>query len=138
MTRNTILDELHAVRRKNLAKYNGDTAAFLRDAQVLKLRIYNHVVVTARSLGRKPKELKGTSAVAAKRRQQVPAVGLAVAASRLTVPHSCCPWADAQGYVLPSLRDYERGQFPPLIGASGDCARHSDQGPRQAQPCRDR
>jgi hypothetical protein len=42
-------------------------------------------VVTARSLGRKPKELYGTSAVAAKRRQQIAAVKLAVAASRLTI-----------------------------------------------------
>lgn len=33
MTRNTILDELHAARRKLLADYNGDTAAYLRDAQ---------------------------------------------------------------------------------------------------------
>jgi hypothetical protein len=27
-------------------------------------------------------------------------------------PLSSYPWADAQGYVLPSLRDYETGQFP--------------------------
>jgi hypothetical protein len=33
MTRNAILDELHAVRRKILADYNGDIAAYLRDAQ---------------------------------------------------------------------------------------------------------
>ena len=33
MTRNAILDELHAARRKLLADYNGDTAAYLRDAQ---------------------------------------------------------------------------------------------------------
>ena len=33
MTRNAILDELHAVRRQLLAKYNGDTAAYFRDAQ---------------------------------------------------------------------------------------------------------
>jgi hypothetical protein len=33
MTRNSILDELHAVRRKILADCNGDTAAYLRDAQ---------------------------------------------------------------------------------------------------------
>lgn len=33
MTRNAILDELHAARRQLLAKYNGDTAAYLRDAQ---------------------------------------------------------------------------------------------------------
>ena len=33
MTRNAILDELHAVRRKILADYNGDTAAYLRDAK---------------------------------------------------------------------------------------------------------
>ena len=33
MTRNQILDELHATRRKILAEYNGDTAAYLRDAQ---------------------------------------------------------------------------------------------------------
>jgi hypothetical protein len=33
MTRNAILDELHAARRKILAQYNGDTAAYLRDAQ---------------------------------------------------------------------------------------------------------
>lgn len=33
MTRNPILDELHAARRKILADYNGDTAAYLRDAQ---------------------------------------------------------------------------------------------------------
>jgi hypothetical protein len=33
MTRNAILDELHAARRKILAKYKGDTAAYLRDAQ---------------------------------------------------------------------------------------------------------
>jgi hypothetical protein len=33
MARNAILDELHAVRRQLLAKYNGDTAAYLRDAQ---------------------------------------------------------------------------------------------------------
>ena len=34
MTQNPILDELHAARRKILADYNGDTAAYLRDAQV--------------------------------------------------------------------------------------------------------
>lgn len=34
MTPNAILDELHAARRKILAQYNGDTAAYLRDAQV--------------------------------------------------------------------------------------------------------
>lgn len=33
MTRNAILDELHAVRRKILADYEGDTGAYLRDAQ---------------------------------------------------------------------------------------------------------
>jgi hypothetical protein len=33
MTRNAILDELHAARRQLLANYNGDTAAYLRDAQ---------------------------------------------------------------------------------------------------------
>jgi hypothetical protein len=33
MTHNAILDELHAVRRKLLADFNGDTAAYLRDAQ---------------------------------------------------------------------------------------------------------
>ena len=33
MTRNAILEELHATRRKILADYNGDTAAYLRDAQ---------------------------------------------------------------------------------------------------------
>ena len=33
MTRNAILDEIHAARRQILADYNGDTAAHLRDAQ---------------------------------------------------------------------------------------------------------
>ena len=33
MTRNPILEELHAARRKILADYNGDAAAYLRDAQ---------------------------------------------------------------------------------------------------------
>ena len=33
MTRNAILDELHAARRKLLADCDGDTAAYLRDAQ---------------------------------------------------------------------------------------------------------
>jgi hypothetical protein len=33
MTRNAILEELHAARRQLLADYNGDTAAYLRDAQ---------------------------------------------------------------------------------------------------------
>jgi hypothetical protein len=33
MTHNTILEELHAARRQILADYNGDTAAYLRDAQ---------------------------------------------------------------------------------------------------------
>jgi len=33
MTRNAILDDLHAVRRRILADYHGDTAAYLRDAQ---------------------------------------------------------------------------------------------------------
>jgi len=33
MTRNPILDELHAARKKLLADYNGDTAAYMRDAQ---------------------------------------------------------------------------------------------------------
>ena len=33
MTRNAILDELHATRRKILADYDGDTAAYLRDAK---------------------------------------------------------------------------------------------------------
>lgn len=33
MTRNAILDELHTARRKILEDYNGDTAAYLRDAQ---------------------------------------------------------------------------------------------------------
>ena len=33
MSRNPILDELHAVRRQLLEKYQGDTAAYLRDAQ---------------------------------------------------------------------------------------------------------
>jgi len=32
-THNTILEELHATRRKILADCNGDTAAYLRDAQ---------------------------------------------------------------------------------------------------------
>jgi len=48
--------------------------------------VTNHVLVTACSLGHKPKELEGTIAVAAKRRQQVAAVELAGAASRLTFP----------------------------------------------------
>ena len=33
MTRNPILAELHAARRKILADYDGDTSAYLRDAQ---------------------------------------------------------------------------------------------------------
>lgn len=33
MTNNAILDELHAARRQILAECNGDTAAYLRDAQ---------------------------------------------------------------------------------------------------------
>ncbi len=33
MARNAILDELHEARRKILADYDGDTAAYLRDAQ---------------------------------------------------------------------------------------------------------
>ena len=33
MTRNVILEELHATRRKILADCKGDTAAYLRDAQ---------------------------------------------------------------------------------------------------------
>ena len=33
VARNEILDELHAARRKILDDYNGDTAAYLRDAQ---------------------------------------------------------------------------------------------------------
>lgn len=33
MTHNAILDELHAARRKILADCNGDTAAYLRNAQ---------------------------------------------------------------------------------------------------------
>ncbi len=34
MTQNTILDELHAARRQILADYDGDTTAYLRDAQM--------------------------------------------------------------------------------------------------------
>ena len=33
MTQNPILDELHAARQQLLAQYNGDTEAYLRDAQ---------------------------------------------------------------------------------------------------------
>ncbi len=33
MTRNAVLDELHAARREMLAQYDGDLAAYLRDAQ---------------------------------------------------------------------------------------------------------
>lgn len=33
MTRNPILDELHAARRQILADYDGDTSAYLRDAR---------------------------------------------------------------------------------------------------------
>jgi len=33
MAGNAILDELHAARRKILADWNGDTAAYLRDAK---------------------------------------------------------------------------------------------------------
>jgi hypothetical protein len=33
MTHNAILAELHAARRRILAQYQGDTAAYLRDAQ---------------------------------------------------------------------------------------------------------
>jgi hypothetical protein len=33
MTPNAILKELHAARRQLLADYNGDTAAYLRDAK---------------------------------------------------------------------------------------------------------
>jgi hypothetical protein len=33
MTRNAILDEIHAVRRQILAEYRGDVAAYLRDAE---------------------------------------------------------------------------------------------------------
>jgi hypothetical protein len=33
MARNPILDELHAARRQILADWDGDTAAYLRDAQ---------------------------------------------------------------------------------------------------------
>lgn len=34
MTRNAILADLHAARRQILTDYHGDTAAYLRDAQV--------------------------------------------------------------------------------------------------------
>ncbi|HQZ67079.1 MAG TPA: hypothetical protein PLY87_18435 [Planctomycetaceae bacterium] len=34
MTQNAILDELHAARRKILADYDGDTTAYLLDAQM--------------------------------------------------------------------------------------------------------
>jgi len=33
MSHNAILDELHAVRQQILDDYNGDTAAYLRDAK---------------------------------------------------------------------------------------------------------
>jgi hypothetical protein len=34
MSQNPILDELHAARRQILAEYDGDAAAYLRDAQL--------------------------------------------------------------------------------------------------------
>ena len=33
MTPNPVLDELHAARRKILADWNGDTSAYLKDAE---------------------------------------------------------------------------------------------------------
>ena len=33
MTQNPVLDELHAARRKILADWNGDTSAYLKDAE---------------------------------------------------------------------------------------------------------
>ena len=34
MTKNPVLDELHEARQKILADWNGDTGAYLRDAQI--------------------------------------------------------------------------------------------------------
>ena len=34
MTKNPVLDELHEARQKILADWNGDTAAYLKDAQI--------------------------------------------------------------------------------------------------------
>ena len=34
MTKNPVLDELHEARQKILADWNGDTVAYLRDAQI--------------------------------------------------------------------------------------------------------
>lgn len=34
MTHNSILDELHAIRRQLLAQFNGNMAAYLQEAQV--------------------------------------------------------------------------------------------------------
>ena len=75
--------------------------------RVLKLHVSSHVVALACSLGRKPKERRKEETLAAKRRQQIHVAQFAVAASRLTVYWPSNPWAYAQGYVLPSLRDYE-------------------------------
>jgi hypothetical protein len=82
------------------------------------LRVYNHVVVTACSLGRKP---KAAYLVAARREPS----GMTVAARRepsgMTIgtpgglrrsANKIPPWCKC--YLLPSLRDYETGQFPPL------------------------
>lgn len=43
MMRNTIIDALHEARKKILAKYQGDTAAYLRDAQT-RLEASDHKI----------------------------------------------------------------------------------------------
>lgn len=43
MAHNAIIEELHEIRRELLAQYNGDTAAYLRDAQA-RLEISGHPI----------------------------------------------------------------------------------------------
>jgi hypothetical protein len=80
------------------------------ETQVLKLRLSSHVVAIACSLGRKPKENGRKEPLAVKRRKQIHNGQIAVAASRLMGHWFSIPWAYAQGYTLPSLRDYHIAQ----------------------------
>ena len=83
--------------------------------ECLKLRFSSHEVAAAHSLGREPQVLDGSIRQPRSGDSSSATYRLLSPLRGLCVSSDCDPWAYAQGYVLPSLRDCGIGDFKTYV-----------------------